>query len=448
MKKSFAIIVLLAAFTASYAQTPAQGEALAPAAGSPWTLGDCIAYALSHNLRVQQSALQVEQKEIDLNTAKSSRLPGVSAGASQNFSFGRGLTEDNTYAHTNTSNTSLSLGADLSLFNGLRGYYNVEIGKLNLEAATVDLEKARDDIRVEVARQFVQILYDREIAQVAQRQVEIDAQQVERLEARAEIGKATAAEVAAQKASLAQSRLTAVQAGNTLRLALLDLSQTLELPSPEGFDVAVPHQGLEPLLLPASPEQVYDEAVGVKPSVHAEELRLALAGRNIDLAYSGYMPSLSLSGGIGSNYYGRGAMGFVDQLSNNFSQYVGLSLNIPIFSRFANRNQVKTARINYSNQQLQLETVKKQLFKEIQQCWYNAVAAREKFDSSSEAERAAAESFSLATAKYENGKATITEFNEAKNQYLKACSDLAQARYEYLFQTRLIDFYRGHDIEL
>ena len=424
---------------------------LAGAQEKPWTLQECIGYALDHNLTVQQGALQVQQREIDLNTARSSHLPGVAGSASQNFSFGRGLTENNTYANTNTTNTSFSVGADMTLFNGLRTYNNILLGKLNLEAATADLEKAKDDIRVAVAQAYVQILYNREIAEVAARQVEIDSLQVMRLEALLANGKSTAADVAAQKASLAQGRLTAVQAENNLQLARLDLAQLLELPSPEGFDVALPSDDALALPLPAGSEIIYEEAVGIKPSVRAEETRLASAARNIDLARGGYLPSLSLSGGLGTNYYtssGYAGKSFFDQLSNNFSQYVGLSLNVPIFSRLSTRNQVRSARVSYEAQQLQLETVKKQLFKEIQQAWYNALSARTKFESSTQAASAAAESFALATAKYENGKSSITEFNEAKNQYLKARSDLAQARYEYLYQTRLLDFYRGRELTL
>ena len=421
------------------------------AQAQPWTLQDCIGYALDHNLSVQKSALQVKQREIDVNKAENNRLPGVSGSASQNFSFGRGLTADNTYANTNTTNTSFSVGADMTLFNGFRLRNNILLSKLNLEAATVDLEKAKDDIRVAVAKAYVQILYDREIVGVAQRQVEIDSLQVVRLETLQANGKATAADVAAQQASLAQSRLTLVQADNSLRLARLDLAQLLELPSPEGFDVIAPAADAQAIPLPAGPEIIYEEAVGIKPVVRAEETRLAYAERNIDLARSGYLPSLSLNGGLGTNYYtssGYPSKTFFEQLGNNFSQYVGLSLNVPIFSRMSNRNQVRSARLSYDAQQLQLETAKKTLYKEIQQAWYNALAAQGKLESSSQAERAASESFALATAKYEHGKASITEFNESKNQYLKACSDLAQARYEYLYQTRLLDFYRGRDLTL
>ncbi|MBR0223215.1 MAG: TolC family protein [Bacteroidales bacterium] len=443
MKKS--IIILLMAVM------PGLTGHLASAQEKPWSLQECIGYALDHNLTVQQRELQVRQREIDANTARNSRLPGVSAGSSQNFSFGRGLTEDNTYAHTNTTNTSFTLGADMTLFNGFRIRNNILLGELNLKAATADLEKARDDIRVAVAQAYVQILYQREITEVAVRQVAIDSLQVERLETLLANGKATSADVAAQRASLAQSRLSAVQADNRLQLARLDLAQLLELPSPEGFDVATPAGDALELPLPAGPESIYEEAVGIKPAVQAEETRLAYAERNIDLARGGYFPSLSLSGGLGTNYYtssGYAGKRFFDQLSNNFSQYIGLSLNIPVFSRLTTRNQVRSARVNYDLQQLQLESVKKQLYKEIQQAWYNALTARSKFESSTQAASAAEESFALMQAKYENGKASITEFNESKNQYLKACSDLAQARYEYLYQTRLLDFYRGRTLSL
>ena len=198
---------------------------LAGAQEKPWTLQDCIGYALDHNLSVQRSALQVLQREVDVNTAENNRLPGVRGSASQNFSFGRGLTADNTYANTNTTNTSFSLGADMTLFNGFRLRNNILLSKLNLEAATVDLEKAKDDIRVAVAKAYVQILYNREILAVAQRQIEIDSLQVVRLATLKANGKSTVAEVAAQEATLAHSRLTCVQADNNLRLARLDLAQ-------------------------------------------------------------------------------------------------------------------------------------------------------------------------------------------------------------------------------
>ena len=138
---------------------------------------------------------------------------------------------------------------------------------------------------------------------------------------------------------------------------------------------------------------------------------------------------------------------FTTQLKNNFAQYVGLSLNVPIFTRFKVHNSIRSARVDLENQHLQLENVKKTLYKEIQQVYYNAVAADSKYHSSEAAARSGYDAFLLTEAKYENGKATITEFNEAKTNYLKAESDHVKARYEYLYQTALMDFYRGRELD-
>ena len=415
-----------------------------------WTLAQCIDYALENSLSVKRSGLNVEQKEISLNTAENSRLPGVSASSGQNFSFGRGLTADNTYANTNTTSTSFSVGADVPVFNGFRIKHNIELSKLDLAAATADLEKARDDIRVAVAQAYVQILYNMEILDVARRQVEIDSLQVVRLEEMASNGRAARAEVSAQEATLAQSRLSATRAENNLSLAVLDLTQLLELPSPEGFHVVRPSvEGIEYSVL-MDPEAIYAEAVRIKPAVKAEEIRLDQALRNIDLAKSSFLPTISLSGGLGTNYYtssGFAHAGFLDQVKNNFSQYIGVNLSVPIFTRFSNRNQVRNAKLSMANQEIMLDNTRKSLYKEIQQAYYNAVAAQARYSSSGTAAASAGDAFELAQAMYENGKSGITEFNEAKARYMSAASDLVQARYEYLYQSKILDFYRGLDLD-
>ena len=141
-------------------------------------------------------------------------------------------------------------------------------------------------------------------------------------------------------------------------------------------------------------------------------------------------------------------MGFWNQLGSNFSQYVGLSLSIPIFNRFSTRNQVRSAKLQQSNQALQLRRVRQSLYKEIQQAWNSAVAAKAKYEASLDATLAAEDAFALTQAKYENGKATITDFSEARNRLMKARSDSVQATYEYLFQTALVEFYRGGTLAL
>ena len=417
-----------------------------------WTLRQCADYAVSHNISVKQQENQCKQRELQLSTSKNSRLPDLNASASESFSFGRGLTLDNTYTNRSTSSTSFSLGTTVPLFTGFQIPNQIKLNQLNLEAATQDLEKAKNDIQMQVAQAYVQILYDMEIADVAYRQIDIDSQQVARLEALVANGKASLAELSQQQSTLAQAHLTATQANNNLQLAILALTQLLELDSPEGFSIVKPDTagfyGLSGIT-GISPDAIYAEALVLKPEIQAEQFRLTATERNIDIAKSALYPTLSLSAGLQTNYYktsGMPADNFTEQVKNNFSQYVGLNLSVPIFNRFQTRNNIRSARIDRENQQLQLDNVKKTLYKEIQQVYYNAVAAESKYHSSEAATRSSKDAFTLMQAKYENGKATITEFNEAKNNYLKAESDLVQARYESLYQSALLDFYRGRPL--
>lgn len=418
-----------------------------------WSLEECISYALEHSISIKQRDLNRQQQEIEVSTAKNSRLPDLNASAGENFSFGRGLTAENTYTNTNTNSTSFSLGTSVPLFTGFRIPRTLELNRLNLEAATADLEKARNDIRMQVAQAYVQILYSMELCDVARRQIEIDSLQVFRLKEMLNNGKASGTQVAQQEATMAQSKLTATQADNDYRLNILALTQLLELPSPEGFSIvrispdALP---LKEIAAGMTPDAIYQEAVGIKPEILAETLRLQGTEKNIDIAKSALYPSLSLSGGVGSNYYktsGFPAESFGKQLSNNFSQYIGLNLTVPIFNRFATRNSVRTAQLNRENQQMQLENAKKALYKEIQQAYYNAVNSKAKYASSEEALRSNREAFTLMSAKYEYGKANITEFNEAKNNLMKAESDLVRAKYEYLYNHALLSFYRGKELK-
>ena len=416
-----------------------------------WTLRQCMDYAIEHNISIKQQDNVRRQQELSLSTSRNSRLPDLSASASENYSFGRAQTLDGTYSNRNTNSTSFSIGTSVPLFTGFEIPNRIKLNQLNLEAATQDLEKAKNDIRMQVAQAYVQILYNMEIADVACRQLAIDSAQVKRLEAFVENGKASQAQLSQQQATLAQAQLTATQADNNLQLSILALTQLLELPSPEGFSIVRPDNTSLLVLhssLP-SPDAVYQEALTIKPEVRAEQLRLSAADKSISIAKAALYPKLYFNAGLQTNYYktnGMQAESFASQMKNNFAQYLGVSLSIPIFNRFATRNNVRSARIDRENRQLQFDLVRKTLYKDIQQVYYNAVAAGSKYESSKQAQQSSQDAFKLTQAKYENGKASITEFNEAKNNYLKTESDLVQARYEYLYQTALLDFYRGRDL--
>lgn len=423
-----------------------------PSSAKQWTLPECINYAIEHNISLKQRENTRRQNEVSLNTAKNSRLPDLNAGISESLGFGRSLGMDNTYSKNNTSNTSFQISTSVPLLTGNRIPNTIKLNQLNLEASTADLEKARNDIRTQIAQQYIQIVYDTEILAVAKRQIGIDSLQLYRLQEMERNGKATLTEVLQQKSTMEQSRLTATQAENTYRLDLLALSQLLELPSPEGFSIVIPtlpnNYGS---LINVNPEIIYQEAIAVKPEVQAEQLRLKASDANILIAKSAKYPTLSFNAGLGTNYYktlngNYKQDSFGSQLKNNFSQSLGLQLNVPIFNRYATRNSIKSASIDKENQQLALDNVKKTLYKEIQQVYYNTIAAEAKYKSSLQAEVTSKDAFNLTQAKYENGKATITEFNESKNNMMKAESDLVQARYQLIYQKALIDFYRGKEL--
>ena len=417
-----------------------------------WTLPECINYAIEHNISLKQRENTRRQNEVSLNTAKNSRLPDLNAGVSESLGFGRSLGMDNTYSKNNTSNTSFQISTSVPILTGNRIENTIKLNQLNLEASTADLEKARNDIRTQIAQQYIQIVYDTEILAVAKRQIGIDSLQLYRLQEMERNGKATLTEVLQQQSTMEQSRLTATQAENTYRLDLLALTQLLELPSPEGFSIVIPTlPSNSASLINVNPEIIYQEAIAVKPEVQAEELRLKASDANILIAKSAKYPTLSFNAGLGTNYYktlngNYKQDSFSSQLKNNFSQSLGLQLNVPIFNRYATRNSIKSASIDKENQQLALDNVKKTLYKEIQQVYYNTIAAEAKYKSSLQAEVTSKDAFNLTQSKYENGKATITEFNESKNNMMKAESDLVQARYQLIYQKALIDFYRGKEL--
>ena len=423
-----------------------------PSSAKQWTLPECIDYAIEHNISLKQRENTRRQNEVSLNTAKNSRLPDLNAGVSENLGFGRSLGMDNTYSKNNTSNTSFQISTSVPILTGNRIENTIKLNQLNLEASTADLEKARNDIRTQIAQQYIQIVYDTEILAVAKRQIGIDSLQLYRLQEMERNGKATLTEVLQQQSTMEQSRLTATQAENTYRLDLLALTQLLELPSPEGFSIVIPTlPSNSGSLINVNPEIIYQEAIAVKPEVQAEQLRLKASDANILIAKSAKYPTLSFNAGLGTNYYktlngNYKQDSFSSQIKNNFSQSLGLQLNVPIFNRYATRNSIKSASIDKENQQLALDNVKKTLYKEIQQVYYNTVAAEAKYKSSLQAEVTSKDAFNLTQAKYENGKATITEFNESKNNMMKAESDLVQARYQLIYQKALIDFYRGKEL--
>ena len=420
-----------------------------------WSLRRCIDHAIEHNISIRQTANAAEQSAVEVNTAKWARLPNLNAGAGQSWNWGRTQTaiknEDTgdystVYVNTSSHGTNLSLNTSIPLFTGLEIPHRYALAKLNLKAAIADLEKAKEDISINIASAYLQVLFNEELHQVALGQARLSREQQARISRLAELGKASPAEVAEAKARVAQDEMNVVQTDNNYKLALLDLSQLIELETPEGFCLESPATDLE--LLPLTPpDEIFQTAMGNKASIRAAQFRLEGSKHNVRIAQSDFYPQLSLNGSLGTNYYSTINRTFRQQMDDNFNKYVGLSLNVPIFNRLSTRNRVRTARLQRENYALQLDNAKKTLYKEIQQAWYNAAAAESKYTSSHTATVASEASFMLMSEKYENGKANAVEYNEAKQNLLKAQSDELQAKYDYLFRTKILDFYKGVPIE-
>jgi len=410
-----------------------------------WDLQRCITHAIEHNLSIKQKEAARNQSEVELNTAQWSRMPNLNGNIGQSFNFGRALQADNTYGNRNTRNTNFSLGTNIPLFTGMQIPNSIALSKLNLKAATEDLAKAKEDISIQVASYFLQVLFNEELTKIARNQVALSQEQLDRKIAFFRNGKASEAEVLEAKSRLAQDQLSLVQAENNHQLALLDLSQMLELPSPENFRISVPDiDGFTADL--SMPEEVYAQAMMNKPAIKAAQYRLQGAEKSIKIAQSGYYPQLSFGAGIGTNYYhlsGIENAPFSTQWDQNMNKYLQFSLSIPIFNRFQTRNRVKSARIQHTALSWQLEESKKALYKEIQQAYYNALAAESKYKSSQSASESAEASFRLMSEKYANGKASATEYNEMRTAWMKALSDGVQAKYEFMYRSKILDFYKG-----
>ena len=417
-----------------------------------WTLKQCIDYAIEHNLTIKQQEAATEQSRVELNTAQYSRLPDLNGNASQSFNFGRSLQADNTYSSINTKSTGFSLSTSVPLFTGMQIPNNIALSKLNLKAALEDLNAAKENICIQVASNYLQVLFNEELAQVAHDQVKLSKEMLAQREAFFLNGKASESELYEAKSRVAQDELSAVQADNNYQLALLDLSQLLELSSPDGFTIASPETDvIENLGTPLPPADIYSEALLIKPTIKAAQYRLEGAQKSIRIAQSAYYPQLSLGAGLSTNYYnvsGRENGNFGSQLRDNFSQYIGLTLSVPIFNRLATRNRVRSARIQQTTLGWQLEDSKKNLYKEIQQAYYNTLSAQTQYASSRTAEEAAKASFDLMKERYLNGKANATEYNESRTAWMSAVSDQLQAKYNYLFRFKILDFYRGVPLDL
>lgn len=406
-----------------------------------WTLDDCINYAVENNIQVKNSRAQELSGEYDITEAKDNFLPSVSASASQTFNFGRGLTSENTYADRNTANFQWGVGMQLPLFQGLQATRQLKYARVNLRTLALRTEAAKENITLNVIAQYLQVLYCRELLATADEQVRLSEYELERQQALADAGKIAEVNVIQAKSQVAQDRLSVTNAQNDYTLALLDLAQLIQLGDIDGFDVAPLD---EELPVVPSVDAVYSDALLSNSGLLAAQNGVTAAMAQESVARTGYIPRLSFNAGIGSSYYHIGGYdnaAFGRQMRDNYSTYFGFSLQIPIFDAFSTRNRVRKAQVQTLTARLQLQDTETQLYKDIQQAYYRAVAAHDKFRTGLQSEQLAREAFDAMKEKYEMGRATPQEFEQSKTASLKATIERIQANYEYILRCRILRFY-------
>jgi len=432
MKKIYSLIsaILLAGTVTASAQ-----------ATGPWSLTQCIDYAHENNITLQMRRNQTESGRLSVTEAKSGYLPTLSAGMSQSWNIGRGLTAENVYANRNTSNFSYSAGLNVPVFSGLRTTRQVAYAKANLAQITEQYEAAKEDITVNIITAYLQVLYNKELNEVAAQQVALSEYELSRREALMQAGKIPEADHLEAVSQLESDRLNQTQTANDVTLALIDLAQLLQLKNVDGFDI-LPLEDENMMIIPA--EEAYRRALQYNHSIEAARKGITSAEKGITLAKSGYLPTLSFNAGLGSSYYkisGIPNEAFGTQMKNNYSTNLGFSLSIPIFDGLQTRNSVRRAKVEKINAELELEQAQQTLYRTIQQAYYQAVGAEKKLASATAARVAADAAFESMQEKYSLGRATPYEYEQAKTKALTTTAQQIQARYELIMRSRLLQFY-------
>jgi outer membrane protein len=422
-----------------------------------WTLERCINYALENNLEIKRQELQTILTEKDYKQDKYNLMPSLGAGIEHQLSSGRSLNIE-TYEWENRKIQQGSAGvrSDLTLFGGLQNYNSIQQGKFLFLSSQADLETLINDKTLTLAAYYLDILFSEELLEVAQSQYETTLLQVERNKKMVEVGNAARAELLEIQAQAASEKLKVTEADNTLNLAILDLTQLLDLDSVGNFQIYKPDLDVELIESPLSVTEIYSTAVTNMPEIKSAEYSLLAQEKAVAIAKGSRWPELYLSGLYYSRYLKDAtnpvspeeAYALNNQLKDNQYAQLTIGLSIPIFSKLQTQTNISKSKVLLKDYNYMLDQQKQVLYKKIQQYHADAVAAHEKYVSALEAVLSNEEAFNYTQQKFEVGLVNSVDFNIAKNNLAKARSDLAQAKYEYIFKIKILDFYQGKPIQL
>jgi outer membrane protein len=450
------------------------------------TLEQCIDFALKNNIQIKQTELNTDLSKVNLTQSQANLLPSLNANASHSYNIGRTIDRfTNQFADAQVLSQNFGLSTDITLFSGLQNINTIQQNRYTYLASKYDVDKMKNDVSLNVATAYLQVLYAMEALENAKNQMGITAAQVERTKKLVEAGTAANGALLDIKAQLASEELTVTTAQNQLDIAYLSLAQLLNLISTEGFGIAKPELNVaNQALLDVNPNQVYNSAVTTLPEIKSAEFKVKSADKAVDVAWGGLSPRLSFSASYGTGYSGLsqrviGAPSFLsygpngdftsagdtvltpyfsspatekipfaDQYKDNVNKSFGFFLTVPIFNRFQTKTSIDRARIQMLNAELTVESTKLQVQKNIQQAYADASAGLKKYNATVKTVEAMQESFKYTQQKFDVGMINTNDYNDAKNKLIKAQSDLLQAKYEFVFKTKVLDFYQGKPLKL
>ncbi|MCD8071654.1 MAG: TolC family protein [Alistipes sp.] len=419
-----------------------------------WTLRQCIDYALENNIEIKQQELAVQESEIDLRDYRFARLPDLSAGISQNFSFGRAPSpETNTYDDSQTSSTGVSASSSIPVYQGGALRNRIKVGRLDLKAAVESLESAKENLELQVTVYYLEVLYRRELLKVYRQELALSQKQLQRAEVLVETGLSPRTELLETRAQVASNIARVTAAARDVDNALLDLAQALNLGDFYGFDIVDPDLDAVQVdnFTLSPPGEVYAAALAVKPHIREMEYRLESSIANVRVVRGSLYPTINFGVSYSNGYsyvFSDNNQSFAKQIRTRGNEAVGFNISIPIYNRGHTRSNIKRAQLGVRSRELYLENTKLNIYKEIQQATLDAQNAVAEYNASETAMEASREAYNLMEESFNLGRTTALELEESRSKLITSLSEQVRTKYSFIFRSKIIDFYKGVPITL
>lgn len=439
------------------AQSMAADTTATQQAPAVWNLQTCIDYALKQNLTIRRNRIDAQSARIDVKTAKAAMFPSLSFSTSQNM-VNRPYQESSSIvsgteilkSSSKTSyNGNYGLNAQWTVYNGTKRLKTIEQQKLNNRVAELDVVTSENSIMESIMQAYVQILYASESVKVNEQTLEVSIAQRDRGQELLNAGSIARSDFAQLEAQVSTDRYQLVTAQATLQEYKLQLKQLLELDGEEEMNVYIPELDDENILAPLpSKSDVFHAALAIRPEIEASKLDVEVSELGIGIAKSGYMPSISLSAGIGTNNTSGSDFTFAEQVKNGWNNSVGLTVSVPIFNNRQTKSSVEKARLQRETSNLALQEEQKALYKTIESFWLDANSAQQQYAAARDKLHSTRTSYELVSEQFGLGMKNTVELLTEKNNLLQAQQELLQAKYMALLNTRLLRFYEGNEITL